>query len=607
MNNLVTVPQLKTLLGRDEVKNRFQEIMGKKAPGFISSILSLTNGNAQLQKAEPHSILNAAVVAATLDLPINPNLGFAAIVPYKNTAQFQLQYKGLVQLAMRSGQYKTINVSEVYEGEIKNVNRFTGDYEFGERTSDMVVGYMAYFKLVNGFEKYSYMTVDEIKEHAARYSKTYQRGDGVWKDNFDAMAKKGLALDTLIPTPNGFTTMGELKVGDIIYNALGEETKVIAKSEVKHLPCYEVEFQNGDTIVCDHEHRWFVKPASIRDDGKWKVVETKDLYGVKALGYPIVIPHTMPVKMREQELIIDPYILGYWLGNGNRCAATLACYEDDSEEIIHMFEKYYNVGVRHDEKSKTTILNISSKTGSRSDMSSLKQQLKEIGVYGNKHIPAIYKRASIGQRIELIRGLCDSDGCIDNTKRGRVKYGSVKQELTEDVYEVLCSLGERVSIRDYIVRGYGTTTRFFEVEWKPKNFNPFHLKRKEERVKDRLVYPNNSIKRITKIESVPTQCIAVDSGDAEDNDLRKSYLVGKGFNPTHNTVLKLLLSKFGILSIEMQRAQTFDQSSIKSDLTVTDVDDAEIEYVDNASQMEARKALIEDVSGEEETNENQVP
>ena len=190
MNNLVTVPQLKTLLGRDEVKNRFQEIMGKKAPGFISSILSLTNGNAQLQKAEPHSILNAAVVAATLDLPINPNLGFAAIVPYKNTAQFQLQYKGLVQLAMRSGQYKTINVSEVYEGEIKNVNRFTGDYEFGERTSDMVVGYMAYFKLVNGVEKYSYMTVDEIKEHAARYSKTYQRGDGVWKDNFDAMAKK---------------------------------------------------------------------------------------------------------------------------------------------------------------------------------------------------------------------------------------------------------------------------------------------------------------------------------------------------------------------------------------------------------------------------------
>lgn len=190
MNNSVTVPQLKTLLGRDEVKNRFQEIMGKKAPGFISSILSLTNGNAQLQKAEPHSILNAAVVAATLDLPINPNLGFAAIVPYKNTAQFQLQYKGLVQLAMRSGQYKTINVSEVYEGEIKNVNRFTGDYEFGERTSDMVVGYMAYFKLVNGFEKYSYMTVDEIKEHAARYSKTYQRGDGVWKDNFDAMAKK---------------------------------------------------------------------------------------------------------------------------------------------------------------------------------------------------------------------------------------------------------------------------------------------------------------------------------------------------------------------------------------------------------------------------------
>ena len=192
----VTVQQLKNMLSGESVKARFQEILGKKAPGFISSILSVANSNALLQKAEPKSILNAAVVAATLDLPINPNLGFAAIVPYNDSktrqcyAQFQLQYKGLVQLAMRSGQYKTINVTEVYEGEIKNVNRFTGDYEFGSRTSDNVVGYIAYFKLVNGFEKFLYMSIDEVKSHADKYSQMYKRGKGVWVDNFDAMAKK---------------------------------------------------------------------------------------------------------------------------------------------------------------------------------------------------------------------------------------------------------------------------------------------------------------------------------------------------------------------------------------------------------------------------------
>lgn len=158
-----TLPALKSMLSNDSVKARFKEILGAKAPGFISSILSVANSNTLLQRAEPQSVMNAAVIAATLDLPINPNLGFAYIIPYGNSAQFQLGYKGIIQLAMRSGQYKTINVNEVYEGEIKDVNRFTGNYEFGERSSDKVVGYMAYFKLTNGFEKYLYMTKEECE------------------------------------------------------------------------------------------------------------------------------------------------------------------------------------------------------------------------------------------------------------------------------------------------------------------------------------------------------------------------------------------------------------------------------------------------------------
>lgn len=181
---------LANLLSGDKVKNCFNEILGAKAPGFISSVLSVANNNTLLKKAKPQSVLNSAVIAATLDLPINQNLGFAYIVPYKDEAQFQLGYKGLIQLAMRSGQYKTINVNEVYEGEITKVNRFTGEYEFGEKTSDKVVGYMAYFKLVNGFEKYLYMTTEDAEKHGKRYSQTFKRGGGLWSTDFDAMAKK---------------------------------------------------------------------------------------------------------------------------------------------------------------------------------------------------------------------------------------------------------------------------------------------------------------------------------------------------------------------------------------------------------------------------------
>lgn len=187
---------LKTMLGAQQVKDRFSEILGKKAPGFISSILSVANNNALLQKAEPQSVLNAAVIAATLDLPINNSLGMAYIVPFNDNknhtclAQFQLGYKGIVQLAIRSGQYHKINVTEVYEGEIKSENKFTGEYEFGEKTSDKVVGYMAYFRLTSGFEKYLYMSKEQCEAYGKKYSQTYKRGFGLWKDAFDEMSKK---------------------------------------------------------------------------------------------------------------------------------------------------------------------------------------------------------------------------------------------------------------------------------------------------------------------------------------------------------------------------------------------------------------------------------
>ena len=183
---------LSELLQSGVIKKRFEDVLGQKAAGFISSIMSAVSSNKKLLEANPLSVVSAAAIAASLDLPINPNLGFAHIVPYGGNAQFQMGWRGYVQLAMRTGQYRLINVEKVYEGELVKYDRFTGEMIFDEskKTSDNIAGYVAFFRLLNGFEKYSYMTVKEIQDHGKKYSKSYSHSDGRWKLDFDPMAKK---------------------------------------------------------------------------------------------------------------------------------------------------------------------------------------------------------------------------------------------------------------------------------------------------------------------------------------------------------------------------------------------------------------------------------
>lgn len=183
---------LEGMLALTNVRKRFDDVLGKKSAGFISSIISLVNTNANLKVSDPRSILASAAIAASLDLPINPSLGFAHIVPYSGKAQFQMGWKGFVQLAIRTGQYKTMNAAVVYEGELKSWNRVTGeiDIDLNGKVSDRVVGYVAFFKLLNGFEKHYYMTVEEAQRHGKRYSKSFDKEGSRWKQDFDTMALK---------------------------------------------------------------------------------------------------------------------------------------------------------------------------------------------------------------------------------------------------------------------------------------------------------------------------------------------------------------------------------------------------------------------------------
>ena len=184
-----------TLFNQTNVQDKFEKLLGKKAQGFISSVLQIVNGNKLLQNADPMTVYNAAATAAVLDLPIDPNLGFAWIVPYKGKAQFQMGWKGFVQLALRTGQYKAINVTEVYENQFKSFNRLTEelDADFNKDGEGEIVGYASYFKLNNGMEKLTYWSRNEIEKHAKKYSQSYGRGAmSPWndKEQFHAMAKK---------------------------------------------------------------------------------------------------------------------------------------------------------------------------------------------------------------------------------------------------------------------------------------------------------------------------------------------------------------------------------------------------------------------------------
>lgn len=191
------VALLDAMFKQDSVQARFQRMLGKKSAGFISSVLTVVSQNKLLQNVDMRTVLSAASIAASLDLPILPSLGRAWIVPYKGVAQFQIGYLGYVELAQRSGLYKSINVNTVYEGEVVKWNKFTEELTYGEQESDVAIGYCASFELLNGFRKVVYWTKDAVIKHAKRFSKSYNSSSSPWQSDFDAMAMKTVLAYTL--------------------------------------------------------------------------------------------------------------------------------------------------------------------------------------------------------------------------------------------------------------------------------------------------------------------------------------------------------------------------------------------------------------------------
>lgn len=211
---------LKKTLSSESIKEQFQKALGENSDVFVASVIDLYTGDEQLKLCNPNLIVAQALKAAVLKLPINKALGHAYIVSYNisvkkpdNTYEkvptpvFMIGYKGYIQLAMRTGQYRIINADVVYEGEFRTKNKLTGEYDFnGEKTSNKIIGYFAYFELLNGFTKTVYTTVEEMAAHAKRYSAGIKFNKDVTVDSLITLANSG-QIGTQVGWLGNFTDM----------------------------------------------------------------------------------------------------------------------------------------------------------------------------------------------------------------------------------------------------------------------------------------------------------------------------------------------------------------------------------------------------------------
>ena len=246
---LVRATELNRLLQTTEVRGRFEDILRSKAPGFISSIVNTVNSTPALVEVankNPFSIIRAAAVAATMDLPIDRNLGFAWIVPYGGEAQFQMGYRGYIQLALRTSQYKKLNALEVYQNQFKSWDPLTETLEADftiEGTGD-VVGIAVYYELTNGFSKVAYFPKQKLLAHGKKYSKSFHKKDGAWQTHPIEMCKKTAIAKVL-------KTWGILSIE--MQRAIKADQAVVRSDDLDDAGAFD--YIDGKTITVEAETR----------------------------------------------------------------------------------------------------------------------------------------------------------------------------------------------------------------------------------------------------------------------------------------------------------------------------------------------------------------
>lgn len=344
---------------------------------------------------------------------------------------------------------------------------------------------------------------------------------------------KDCKLDTIVPTPYGYKTIGEITVGDIVYAGDGSQTEVIGVSEIfESNKCYELTFSTGEKITAGAGHQWFVDERRARANSGMKsapriktteqlakdFIYTQRQYddGKIYPEYNYRVPNAGPLKNASLDYCIHPYILGVWLGDGSSANTELTSEDDEIPTIIRSF------GVAVDKL----------KSGQRYAIRIAIENLRAIGVLNNKHIPTELLRASQQERQWLLQGLMDTDGSV--SKEGQCSFTSCNKILIEEVHELAASLGYKVnSIGNYLTSCNGKENIPFQMFtfYATKDRSPFLLSRKIARLKNKQkTSDQRSIINVQEVPSVKTKCISVDFRG-------RSFLVTKSFIPTHNSTV----------------------------------------------------------------------
>lgn len=317
---------------------------------------------------------------------------------------------------------------------------------------------------------------------------------------------KALAVDTPIPTPGGWRVMGDLRVGDRVFDEHGRPTTVIGATPTMFgRPCREVMFSDGQSIVADISHRWLTSTKSERKHGRPPSVRTTgEIEASQRVGdeWNHHIQLAGPAQYPPQSLPVDPYVLGIWLGDGTTTKAEITVGSED-EEILHA--RQYTMDW------------------------SLSSELRALDLLGAKRVPENYLRSSIDQRLALLQGLMDSDGYVD--VYGRCEFTNTNENLADAVLELAASLGLRPVKRKKRVTLYGIEQKpAFQVKFTP-TFSVFRLQRKAARIRqDRSSQRFRAIVGVREVEPYPVRCIEVSNPSG-------LYLSGSTFIPTHNSSL----------------------------------------------------------------------
>lgn len=339
---------------------------------------------------------------------------------------------------------------------------------------------------------------------------------------------KGLALDTPLVTPDGWTTMGAVQVGDQVIGGHGRPCVVTAKSQVHLRDCYRITFDDGSSVVADNEHLW-----QVHTDGGVKVLTTEDLVanlrnpatGQRHLRIPNVV-----MELRHAALPVDPYVLGAWLGDGAASGGVI------TKPLPALFQEIARRGYAVGPEIRSSRCETHTVYG-------LVTQLRTLGVFKNKHIPSEYLRASAAQRLDLMRGIMDTDGHW-NSKRKRCVLNTTDERFARQVYELAVSLGWKAATFATTATGFGKSVPAWQTWFTPVDEEVFLARRPEGY---RAEAPAKSRRRlIVSVEQVPTvetQCIAVDSPES-------TYLCGEQMVETHNTAAKT--PTYGYLEEDLQ-------------------------------------------------------